>query len=484
MKGAQNHQPTCPVNRTSPPEEIADENCDRDEGDSKVRFNHAFQAYLEWMPVRHQEGSMGDIDLGSFTQIIEWGSLATFITFDTRISYRSEDPTVGSGPLDSFGVFAFTYDNVTEYADPDSEVNAALLATAQTELDRQNDPQYTMIGDYMSLLRDTFQASADADKPWQIWAANVMVGPFILPDTRLFPDVVDPTIRPAFEQYLEALFSSPQGFQARAVAAAAEGQVPSNRDSFAGFSVETRTMLEIARDVANNMIILGGDVHDSYAWTLYEDYNITGDPVAVNLVGTAVSSNGLGPAYFAAFAPIADTVGEDTIYDAIDAAGVATNPGLVFTNQRNKGFFAVSVTPETHTAEYFLLDSETLVTSFTDARAANGDGLTADYFCGASLTTNADTKGSLTKNDACAAITFVEERNAVFDLPVPVEPLDGTNEADLANCGFRGCTFDTQETASPTNTPSGATSLSTFFPLSLILVVPVVTLSVWFVNLR
>jgi alkaline phosphatase D len=71
--------------------------CDQDEGDSGVRFRQAFQAYMEWIPVRHQVGSMGQIDTGSFTQVIQWGKLATIVTFDTRISYRSEDPTVGVG---------------------------------------------------------------------------------------------------------------------------------------------------------------------------------------------------------------------------------------------------------------------------------------------------------------------------------------------------------------------------------------------------
>lgn len=94
--GAQNHQPICPANRTSPVKEIDAARCDQDEGDSGVRFQKAFQAYMEWIPVRYQTGSMGQIDTGSFTQVIQWGNLATIVTFDTRISYRSEDPTVGS----------------------------------------------------------------------------------------------------------------------------------------------------------------------------------------------------------------------------------------------------------------------------------------------------------------------------------------------------------------------------------------------------
>lgn len=38
---------------------------------------------------------------GTITQIIEWGKLASFATFDTRISGRSRDPTLRS----VFGMF-------------------------------------------------------------------------------------------------------------------------------------------------------------------------------------------------------------------------------------------------------------------------------------------------------------------------------------------------------------------------------------------
>lgn len=70
--------------------------CDRDEGPVDVRFTAAAQAYMEWMPIRRGPGNMGLITTTSFTQVIEWGKLATVVAFDTRISYRSKVPTLGS----------------------------------------------------------------------------------------------------------------------------------------------------------------------------------------------------------------------------------------------------------------------------------------------------------------------------------------------------------------------------------------------------
>jgi hypothetical protein len=94
--GAQNHQPVCSANSTSPNGEKASANCDRDEGTATDRFNAAAQAYLEYLPLRTAPGSMGVVTIGTITQVIEWGKLATIVLFDTRITARSKDPTLKS----------------------------------------------------------------------------------------------------------------------------------------------------------------------------------------------------------------------------------------------------------------------------------------------------------------------------------------------------------------------------------------------------
>ena len=88
--GAQNHQEVCPVNVSSTIEEKDSAGCDRDEGDVKTRFNAAARSYLEWLPLRHQPGKMGIIDVGTITQVISWGDMATIVAIDTRISHRSK----------------------------------------------------------------------------------------------------------------------------------------------------------------------------------------------------------------------------------------------------------------------------------------------------------------------------------------------------------------------------------------------------------
>jgi len=52
---------------------------------------------------------------------------------------------------------------------------------------------------------------------------------------------------------------------------------------------------------ANNPIILSGDLHDSWVWTLYEGGQMDGKPAAVNLGCPGVSSPGWGPFLSGAF---------------------------------------------------------------------------------------------------------------------------------------------------------------------------------------
>merc|ERR1719242_264631 len=70
--GAENHQPTCPVDRSFPDEDKAAAQCDTDEGLASVRFNDAINAYMEWMPIREYPGTIG-IGFQSNNQVVEWG---------------------------------------------------------------------------------------------------------------------------------------------------------------------------------------------------------------------------------------------------------------------------------------------------------------------------------------------------------------------------------------------------------------------------
>lgn len=165
-------QPTCPVGRDSgndSPDEYRPNNCDRDEGDACERWNRAFQAYLEWLPLRIGEGRMGCVLDGTITQVIEWGKLASFVTFDTRVSGRSKDPTLRS-VFRLFGALTGPNTDVSQYETTLKQDFMDLKEHVETMF---WDPEYTQISaENMALLEEWMIGSAEEGKPWQIWATN------------------------------------------------------------------------------------------------------------------------------------------------------------------------------------------------------------------------------------------------------------------------------------------------------------------------
>ena len=51
---------------------------------------------MEWMPLRRGPGTMGVVEITSITNVMEWGDLATFVSFDCRITDRTPEHTLGS----------------------------------------------------------------------------------------------------------------------------------------------------------------------------------------------------------------------------------------------------------------------------------------------------------------------------------------------------------------------------------------------------
>jgi PhoD-like phosphatase len=263
------------------------------------------------------------------------------------------------------------------------------------------------------------------------------------------------TIAAIVQQYVNGVFNSSAGTTARILVAMDQTSTPWNSDDFNGFGVERAKMLEITKNDANNAIMIGGDLHDSWAWTMYEGGNKTGPaPVAVNLGCPGVSSPGWGPALFPVLQGLSSTLGgTDAVYDLIENLFYQQNPGLRYADVQNKGFFVVKATRTTHTVEYIHNSPATMLTNFSAARAANGK-IVADFFCGGSLVTTAGLKGSLVKQTSCSAIQFDSSRPAVWTAPFPTS--SAALLPTLKNCDFNACTYArlAKESIPPSTSPS------------------------------
>ena len=80
--------------------------------------------------------------------------------------------------LSVFAKFALAFGstNVSLYTEsPLKEQFAAIAVDVQKEV---NNPNYTMIGDNINILKNAFGASKAAGKTWQIWAGATSTYPF------------------------------------------------------------------------------------------------------------------------------------------------------------------------------------------------------------------------------------------------------------------------------------------------------------------
>lgn len=181
------------------------------------------------------------------------------------------------------------------------------------------------------------------------------------------------------------------------------------------------------------------------------------------------------------------------MYSLLEKADEAANPGLAYFNLQYKGmklysvprctvfnadflfsnsqlvclceflyhptlgFFAVKATKQSHVAEFIVIEPDTILANYEDARAASGK-VTADFACDVQLTTTAGSPGSLDRQDTCSAITFASERPAVWGIPVPASG-DDTDVVELTGCGYKQCMFTVTApeleptTEAPTGTP-------------------------------
>jgi len=126
------------------------------------------------MPIRRGPAAMGVVEITSITQVIEWGSLASIVAVDGRMTDRSAEPTLkilwnpfafaafsaknmsayyrSAEPTlknlsDPFVFAAFAAKNISAYYDETSEIRQTFDAIAQGVKMDMADPKYSMIGE-------------------------------------------------------------------------------------------------------------------------------------------------------------------------------------------------------------------------------------------------------------------------------------------------------------------------------------------------
>ena len=127
-----------------------------------------------------------------------------------------------------------------------------------------------------SWLASELQRSAQAGKPWQIVGQQLLMGKLFPP--QVSDEELDPTER-------EAILAGRYGM----LRTRGRQGLPLNLDAWDGYPVNRSRALQAFRDYANNVVVLAGDTHSSWAFDLHADDN---QIVAVEFGTPSVTSPG------------------------------------------------------------------------------------------------------------------------------------------------------------------------------------------------
>ena len=281
--GAQNHDPAT-------------------EGLWAARRQMAIQAYHEWMPIRLPDAARPERIYRSF----EFGNLLSLHMLDTRVIGRDKQLAYG------------------DYVGADGSFNGAAFAA-----DASNPARQLMGAEQSAWLQSQMSRSTAT---WQILGQQVLMARMMLPA----PMVLGTSGYGAY-------FALAAKVRAGVALSAAEQQqlaatpVPYNLDAWDGYAAARETVLNMARTLNKNLVVLAGDTHNAWASDLAD---LQGVAVGVEFGVPSVSSPGF-EGYFPTVAPATVAAAMEQLIGPLQYAETAS-----------RGFVVLTVTPDETRAEY------------------------------------------------------------------------------------------------------------------------------------
>lgn len=272
--GAANHQP-------------------KSEGDWSPRRAASIQAYREWLPVSEEPWKAYRI-----------GSLATLYRTESRLFARTRP---------AYAELAMAH----AATDPDAALRAFRDGAWR-------DPTATMLGSTQeSWLAQELKRNAAASS-WQ------MVGMATIMGRTLMPDLAPGWLRPEAGEGVANKFK-------KDVRGSKLG-VPMWMDRWDGYPAARSRLLKSAQEADADLVMLSGDSHNAWAYSLAE----AGQPAGIEFAGHSVTSPGIeGP------------LGVDP--KDVVRAFVATNPELAWADTSQRGYMMIDITPQRVTGEWLFM---------------------------------------------------------------------------------------------------------------------------------
>lgn len=283
------------------------------EGEWAQRKAWAIQAYYEWMPIRQIEA----VNPERIYRTFRYGDLAEFTMLDTRLIGR--------------------------------DLQASLVDAGSI-----NDAARELLGEPQRNFLATTLAAAGGVK-WKFLGQQIMFGQLRigLPELSLLTNIP-----------VEQLQTLLQGLPL-----VSTGGLVVNADQWDGYRAERQRVLDLISGLGlDNVVVLTGDIHSSWAMDLSPDPNnplvynpLTGaGSQAVEFVCTSVTSPGLE-----ALNPIAPALR-------------VLNPHMKYIDVARKGYLLLDIVPEQVTGEFWYVDTiaepsdaESLGAAFSTAAGSN-----------------------------------------------------------------------------------------------------------------
>lgn len=277
------------------------------EGPFVRRRAAALRAYHEWMPTRLANPAHP----GRIYRSFAFGDLLSLHMLDTRLTGRDQQLDYASyfGPA-GFDTAAFAAD----LADPTRQ----LLGTRQSDW-----------------LASQLARSAAT---WDLLGQQVLMGRMNIPAPLVLGQI-------SFSDYSALVVqaqTAPGTLTPEQLEILAQPAIPYNLDAWDGYAVARETVLETARALDKNLVVLAGDTHNAWASDLA---TAGGEAVGVEFATPGVSSPGLEE-YFPTEDPL------------LVAAGLAEIIGpLKYANTHQRGYMLVTATHEACEAEWLFVDT-------------------------------------------------------------------------------------------------------------------------------
>ncbi len=338
---------------------------DPDRGPYEDRRQVAFKTYHEWQPIRTPDVQ----DLSKIWRQFRIGDLAQFNMLDSR--HYGRDPIA------------------------DASEGFTLFAT-ETE-----DTSRTMLGfDQEAWLHNNLRQNADAT--WTVFVQQVMFSPWNiggLPESVLQQTPLRNVVR--------------------------SGGNALNPDQWDGYTATRNRIYEVLEEMdKDNLVVLSGDVHTSFALDIAEDpYNpLIYDPITgrgsygVEFVTPAASSSGL------------DDIPEEAV-QALEVADLLANPHMRFNELRSQGYTVHQMTANHWQGDFYFVET-------VESRNANQEFVVA-------YRTNKDADHLVQQQDritddnrnppAPETTTSIAQSNKQYGLTISPNPFD--QEIRLAGDG-------------------------------------------------